>query len=214
LKPLNIQIDSRIVPFVTAPSTVVLLIVMVLAGCRGEISHQPPLWIKHGMEFQPKYKAFEENDYFADHRNMRTPPAGTVAQGLLKDDDAYWRGGDSAHPVAKNPVPLSMDLLSRGQERFDIYCSPCHGISGTGDGTVAKHGFVPAPPNLFQDRIVKLPDGQIYRDISFGIRSMPSYGKQIPEADRWAIVAYLRALQMSQNAPMSAVPDSEKANLR
>jgi len=186
----------------------------LLTGCRGEISHQPPLWIKHGMEFQAKYKAFEENHYFADGRNMRTPPAGTVARGLLKDDDAYWRGGDSAHPVAVSPVPVTAGLLDRGQERFDIYCSPCHGITGAGNGTVSQHGFVPPAPNLCQDRIVKMPDGQIFRTISYGVRSMPSYGKQIPEADRWAIVAYLRALQLSQNAPMSAIPDSMKANLR
>jgi mono/diheme cytochrome c family protein len=209
VKPLILRI--RIVSLLALVAGAFLL---SFTGCRGEISHQPPLWIKHGMEFQPKYKAFEENDYFADGRNMRTPPAGTVARGLLKADDAFWRGGDSAHPVTKNPVPISMDLLSRGQERFNIYCSPCHGITGMGNGMVAQHGFVPAPPNLFQDRIVKLSDGDIYRTVSYGIRTMPSYVKQIPEADRWAIVAYLRALQMSQNAPLSAVPDSVKASLR
>ncbi len=188
--------------------------VLLLAGCRGDISHEPPLWLQHGMEFQPRYNAFDANAYYADGRDMRMPPEGTVARGLLKEDDAFWRGGDSAHPIAKNPVPLSAALLDRGQERFDIYCSPCHGVTGMGNGMVAQHGFVPAPPNLYLDRIVKLADGQIYRTISYGIRTMPSYGKQIPEADRWAIVAYLRALQLSQSAPMSDVPDSAKAKMR
>ena len=190
-----------------------LLLGTALLGCRGQISRDPPLWIKHGMEFQPRYNAFEENHFFSDGRNMRMPPEGTVAQGLLKEDDAYWRGGDSMNPVAKNPVPLTPALLERGQERFNIYCSPCHGRTGLGNGMVIQRGFMP-PPNFHDDRIVQMPDGQVFRTISYGIRMMPSYGKQIPEADRWAIVAYIRALQRSQRATMADVPDSEKANLR
>ena len=185
----------------------------LLISCRGQVSREPPLWIKHGMEFQPRFNAFEENNFYADGRNMRTPPEGTVAQGLLKEDDAFWRGGDSAHPIEKNPLPLTMGLLERGQDRFNIYCSPCHGRTGLGNGMVVQRGFMP-PPSYYDERLIKMPDGQIYRTISYGIRNMPSYGKQIPEADRWAIVAYVRALQRSQNASMADVPDSEKANLR
>ncbi len=185
----------------------------VLTGCRGQVSREPPLWIKHGMEFQPKYLAFEENSFYADGRNMRTPPAGTVAQGLLKEDDAYWRGGDSINMVAKNPLPITMPLLERGQDRFNIYCAPCHGRTGLGNGMIIQRGFM-TPPSYYDERVIKMPDGQIYRTISYGVRNMPSYGKQIPEADRWAIVAYVRALQRSQRATMADVPDSVKANLR
>lgn len=192
---------------------IALVGVAMLLGCRGQVSREPPLWIMHGMEFQPKYLAFQENKFFEDGRNMRTPPQGTVAQGLLKEDDAYWRGGDSAHPIAKNPMPLTDSLLHRGQDRFNIYCAPCHGRTGLGNGMVVQHGFMP-PPSYIDERLLKMPDGQIFRTISYGVRNMPSYGKQIPEADRWAIVAYVRALQRSQNASMTDVPDSAKANLR
>jgi mono/diheme cytochrome c family protein len=153
----------------------------------------------HGMEFQPRFNAYEGNTFFADGRNMRTPPAGTVARGLLKDDDAFYRGGDSANPVQVSPVPVSAELLERGQERFNIYCSPCHSRTGLGNGIVVQRGFLP-PPSLHDPRIVEMPDGQIFQVITKGIRNMPSYAKQIPESDRWAIVAYVRALQFSQNA--------------
>ncbi len=185
----------------------------VLFGCRGQISREPPLWVKHGMEYQPRFNAFESNTFFKDGRNMRMPPEGTVPHGDLKADDAYWRGGDSVHPIAKLPVPVTMGLLERGQQRFNIYCSPCHGRTGNANGMVVQHGFLP-PPNFHSDRIRQMPDGQVFRTISYGVRNMPAYGKQIPEADRWAIVAYLRALQLSENASIQDVPDSERAKLR
>jgi mono/diheme cytochrome c family protein len=172
---------------------------VLLSGCRGQTSRKPPLWIMHGMEFQPRYNAFEGNAFFADGRNMRRPPAGTVARGLLKEDDAYFRGGDSAAPVARNPVAVTSELMERGRARYDIYCTPCHSATGAGNGMVVQRGFLP-PPSLHDDRIVQLPDGQIFQVISRGVRTMPAYGVQIPEADRWAIVAYVRALQYSRSA--------------
>jgi len=172
---------------------------VLLSGCRGQTSRKPPIWIMHGMEFQPRFNAFEGNKFFADGRNMRTPPAGTVARGLLKDDDAFYRGGDSAHPVLVNPVPMTAELLERGQQRFNIYCSPCHSRTGLGNGMVVQRGFLP-PPSLHDPRIVHFADGQIFQVITKGKGNMPSYAKQVPEADRWAIVAYVRALERSQNA--------------
>ena len=172
---------------------------VLLSGCRGQTSRKPPIFIQHGMEFQPRFNAFEGNSFYADGRNMRTPPAGTVARGLLKDDDTFYRGGDSSSPVQSNPVPVTADLLERGQQRYNIYCAPCHSRTGLGNGMVVQRGFLP-PPSLHDTRIVQLPDGQIFQVISKGLRNMPSYAKQIPEADRWAIVAYVRALQYSQNA--------------
>ncbi len=185
-----------------------------LFGCRGQISDKPPLFIKHGMEYQPRLNAYEENSFYADGRNMRTPPVGTVARGLLKEDDAYWRGGpDTGEALAKIPFQVTAEIMERGQERFKIYCAPCHGQTGIGDGIVIKKGFLP-PPNFGDPRLLAVSDGYLYRAISNGIRNMPSYGKQIPEADRWAIVAYVRALQRSMTATQQDVPESQRGNLR
>jgi mono/diheme cytochrome c family protein len=172
---------------------------LLLSGCRGQTSRKPPLWLMHGMEFQPRFNAFEGNMFYADGRNMRTPPEGTVARGQLKDDDVLYRGGDSANPVRINPVPVTAELLERGQQRFNIYCAPCHARTGLGNGMVVQRGFLP-PPSLHDERIVQLPDGQVFQVISKGKGNMPSYAKQVPESDRWAIVAYVRALQYSQRA--------------
>ncbi|HLP40428.1 MAG TPA: cytochrome c [Fibrobacteria bacterium] len=187
---------------------------LALAGCRGQASQKPPLWIKHGMEFQPKALSYARSKFTSDGRAMRMPPEGTVAVGLLKEDDIFWRGGkDTSSLVATNPLRITTFVMERGQERFNIYCTPCHGATGVGDGLVIKRGFTP-PPNFHDDRIVGLPDGYIFNVISHGIRTMPSYGKQVPEEDRWAIVAYIRALQRSQRATLNDVPESERANLR
>lgn len=171
---------------------------ILLSGCRGQTSHKPPLWILHGMELQPRYNAFEGNTFFADGRNMRTPPEGTVARGLLREDDAFYRGG-GAKPVARNPLPVTQELMERGQARYQIYCAPCHASTGAGNGPVVQRGFLP-PPNLHDARILALSDGEIFQVITNGIRNMPSYAKQIPEEDRWAITAYIRALQYTRTA--------------
>jgi mono/diheme cytochrome c family protein len=103
--------------------------------------------------------------------------------------------------------------MNRGQDRFTIYCTPCHGQTGVGNGIVIKRGFM-VPPNFHDERLVTMPDGQIFNAISNGVRLMPSYGKQIPVEDCWAIVAYIRALQRSQRATLSDVPESERAQLQ
>jgi mono/diheme cytochrome c family protein len=194
--------------------TVSSLIAFATLGCRGQISEKPPLFIKHGMEVQARLNAFEQNTFFADGRNMRHPPEGTLARGLLKEDDAYWRGGsDTGEPIAKIPFAVTTDVMARGQERFQIYCTPCHGQTGIGNGIVVQKGYLP-PPNFSDARLLEVSDGYIYRAISNGIRNMPSYGKQIPEADRWAIVAYVRALQRSMTATEQDVPESQRGNLR
>ena len=171
---------------------------VLLSGCRGQTSRKPPLWILHGMEFQPRYNAYEGNTFFADGRNMRTPPEGTVARGHLREDDAFYRGGGET-PVAVNPVPVTKELMERGQVRYQIYCAPCHASTGAGNGPVVQRGFLP-PPSLHDPRILALSDGEIFRVLSNGIRNMPSYAKQIPELDRWAITAYIRALQYARTA--------------
>jgi mono/diheme cytochrome c family protein len=191
------------------------LALAALLGCRGQTSEKPPLWIKHGMEFQGKFSAYGKTKFYPDGRTMRMPPEGTVAQGLLKEDKDYYFGGqDTAHYVTANPLKITSQVMERGQERFKIYCSPCHGQTGIGNGMVIQHGFPIPPPNFHDERIVSMPDGQIFHTITYGVRNMPSYGKQIPEEDRWAIVAYFRALQRSQRATINDVPESERANLK
>jgi mono/diheme cytochrome c family protein len=189
------------------------LAVLALMGCRGQTTEEAPIWIKHGMEFQPKWLAFGHNTFTADGRNMQMPPEGTVAVGLLKEDDAFYRGGTDTSHYAANPMKIDMALLDRGQDRFQIYCTPCHSRTGQGNGMVIAHGFPVPPPNFQDDRIVAMPDGQIFHTISYGVRNMPSYGKQIPEEDRWAIVAYLRALQLSQHARLDDLTHDQRAKL-
>jgi mono/diheme cytochrome c family protein len=190
------------------------LCLAALLGCRGQTSEKGPLYIKHGMEFQPKFSAYGKTDFYPDHRTMRHPPEGTVALGLLKEDKDYWQGGaDTAHYVAANPLKITAGLMERGQERYEIYCAPCHDRTGSGKGIVVQRGLLP-PPSFHEDRVVAMPDGQLFHTITYGVRNMPSYGKQIPAEDRWAIVAYLRALQRSQRSTISDVPESERANLK
>lgn len=190
------------------------LALAALLGCRGQTSEENPLWIKHGMEFQPKWLPYGKNTFATDGRNMQAPPAGTVAVGMLKADDVYYRGGKDTANFAANPLKINAALLDRGQDRYMIYCTPCHGRTGLGDGMVIKHGFPIPPPSFHEDRVVAMPDGQLFHVITNGVRNMPSYGKQIPEEDRWAIVAYMRALQRSTRATLNDVPESERANLK
>ena len=197
-------------PIALAPAVLALA---VLAGCRGQTSREPPFWIKHGMEFQAKFSAYGKNSFYADGRNMRHPPEGTVAAGLLKEDDAYWRGGPDTLHFSGNPLRITAGLMERGHERFEIYCTPCHGRTGEGNGMVIQKGLL-KPPDFHEERIVSMPDGRIFHVITHGVRNMPSYGKQIPEEDRWAIVAFLRALQRTRRGVLEDVPEGERANLK
>jgi mono/diheme cytochrome c family protein len=169
-------------------------------------SGRPPIHLNPDMDNQPKYKAQSENRFFEDGSAMRMPAAGTVARDNLRDDDKFFRGTDSrGNYIKKAPVVIDMQLLDRGQERFDIYCSPCHSRIGDGRGIMVNRGYVP-PPTFHSDRIRQIPDGQIFDVITHGVRNMPSYAGQIPPADRWATVSYLRALQRSRNATRNDIP--------
>lgn len=186
----------------------------VIAGCQGRPSEKPPIHVNPNMDLQPKYKAQSESRFFVNHATMRTPPAGTVAVGELREDVVYQTGRDEKGELIKrSPVPTTINLLKRGQERFTIYCSPCHGQTGKGNGIVAQRGFLP-PPTFHSDLLRSYPDGQIYEAIANGIRNMPSYRSQIPVADRWAIVAYVRALQRSQFASADDVPSEIRKDLK
>jgi mono/diheme cytochrome c family protein len=177
----------------------------LLAGCRGQPSSDPPIHIVPDMDWQPRYQPQGASDFFEDGRAMRPPVEGTVAVGHLDEDDAYYRGKVGDLYVAKAPVMVDERVLARGQERFGIYCSPCHDNTGGGQGLVVKHGYA-IPPPLSSDHTRAIADGEIFNIISHGVRNMPSYRAQIPVADRWAIVTWVRVLQRSQNAKPSDVP--------
>ena len=167
---------------------------------------------RQDMQDQPKYKPLGENRFFPDGRNARPIPLGTIATDELNDNDAYHTGEKNGTFVDTIPVPVNLALLHRGQDRFDIYCSPCHGLVGDGDGMVAQRGFR-APADFHTDRLRHVPPGYIYQVITNGYGAMPDHGDQIPVADRWAIVAYVRALQYSRHGSIADVPAAVRRDL-
>ncbi len=208
-----LDIDRFNRPVVLALS--LLLVCVIVSGCyRGSLSDKPPIHPNQNMDSQQKYKAQAESRFFADRSTMRIPPAGTVARGQLHEDSAFFRGVDNqGKPLENLPMPITLDLMHRGRQRYDIYCSACHGRLGDGRGMVVRRGY-PPPPAFTDDRLLGVSDGHIFRVITEGLRNMPAYKYQIPPADRWAIVAYLRALQRSQSARYTDLPDSVKGILK
>lgn len=188
---------------------------VILSGCvRGLPKEDPPIRLLQNMYSQEKYKPQSQNPFFEDGSAMRMPVSGTVARGYLRDDVAYYEGktkeGDTLRVA---PVAYTMETMLRGQERYNIYCAPCHSRVGDGKGTVVERGYTPAP-TYHDNRLRNVPDGHLYLVISNGIRNMPSYRSQIPVEDRWAIVAYIRALQRSQHASIADVPESMRRELQ
>ncbi len=199
--------------------------VLLLAACRGQISEEPPVHPVRNMFSQARLDPMEKSDFasFTDHRAMRPLPEGVVAYASAKDDDAFWRGGEpvtqrykeipTAKPAGvtyvKNPLTIDTDLMKTGQRRYATYCTPCHGPLGDAKGMVAQHGFA-GIADLHQDRIVKMQDGEIFSTITNGIRNMPSYASQLDEHDRWATIAYVRALQRSQHTTLADVPEDKR----
>jgi hypothetical protein len=194
---------------------VLVVIIVILTSCAQERpSASPPIHLNPNMDDQPKYEAMEESKFFLDKSAMRMPVEGTVARGKLRENYAYYMGkNDDGTFVKKMPVDITLSLLKHGQKRYEVYCTPCHGGTGAGQGIVIKKGFL-APQSYHIDRLREIEDGYIYDVITNGIRNMPSYGYQIPVADRWAIVAYVRALQRSQNASADDIPEDIKNNLK
>ena len=171
-------------------------------GCRGWTSEEPPVHLNWNMDTQEKGKPFRDSDFFADKRMMRTPPEGTVARGYLREDDHFFRGDINGQPASTFPKKFAGNDndMTRGRERFNIYCSPCHGRTGAANGTVASRLAV-KPPSFHDQRLKDMLVGQIFHAITNGVNNgnMPSYAQQIPEQDRWDIVLYLRALQRAQD---------------
>jgi cytochrome c553 len=168
---------------------------------------------RQDMHDQPKYIPLRPSDFFGDGRSERPLIEGSVARGHLKDDVAFYTGkGPDGKPIDAFPFPVTKDVIERGQQRFNIYCTPCHGHLGNGDGMIPRRGFR-HPPSYHQDRLRNVPNGYIFDVISAGFGAMPDYAAQIEPRDRWAIVAYIRALQLSQNATIADVPADARGEL-
>lgn len=186
---------------VTTRIAALLLLSLTIISCRGQKSEKPPISPQQNMQFQERFNAQQENNFFADNRSMRMPVEGTISRGNLRQDKVLYEGtSEDGSYVEENPLDVTSSFLYRGKERYDIYCAMCHGGTGDGRGIImtGEYGYVPAP-TFHSERSRNYPDGEIYSAIANGIRSMPSYASQIPVEDRWAIVAYVRALQESHN---------------
>ena len=200
-----------------------LLFTFYLSACR------------YDMQDQPRYKAFKKSEFFSDDKAMRELPEGTVARGFLRENKAFYTGkkettgtvvpaettmDSSGNTVVSSfpdaieefPLPVTKELLDRGEQRYKVFCIVCHGPVGNGDGMVVRRGFS-KPPTYHDDRLRNAPVGHFYDVMTNGWGKMNSYASQIPPADRWAIVAYIRALQTSQNPNgMSSLPMTKPAN--
>jgi mono/diheme cytochrome c family protein len=185
-----------------------VLTVLVIAGvgtaCRGETSAEAPFHIQRNMFHQQRYNPQARSAFFEDGRTMRKPVEHTIPQEMDPDPEiSNGELADGSGYVQSVPQPVLAQLgglesaAKRGNERYNIYCRPCHDGSGVGQGTVIKRGMAP-PPSLHDDRIRHMPDGQLFATISRGVRNMPAYNYSIPVNDRWAIVSYVRALELSQ----------------
>ncbi len=207
-------------PSVLITTAIALVPFALLWKARVTKSAQPRVHIIWHMDNQDRYNAQAVNPMYADGRAMRPPVLGTIARGELIEDERLSFGTDGDAFVEDFPLPFTAALLGRGQERFGIFCAPCHGLVGEGDGMVAVRAEklqegTWIPPLSVHDRVVlDRPVGHIFNTITNGIRTMPAYGSQIPVRDRWAIVAYMRALQRSQNASIEDVPPDLRSTLR
>ncbi len=177
------------------------LVLLPLAGCR------------QNMHNQAKAKTYRESDFFADGVEARPLPAHTVARGELRDDAVFYTGLSPEGELANvPPMPVTRELLARGQERFNVYCAPCHGRLGDGHGMIVQRGFK-QPVSFHDERLRNSPLGYFVNNMTEGFGQMPSYAAQIPPADRWAIASYIRVLQYAENAQVSDLDPAEKQKL-
>jgi mono/diheme cytochrome c family protein len=164
------------------------------------------------MHNQPKYIPLRESTFFADLRSARPLVPGTVARGQLREDSLLFTGKTNGADATVFPFPIDDAVMARGQQRFNIYCSPCHGRTGQGDGMIVRRGYR-RPPTYHQDRLRDAPVGHFFDVMTNGFGAMPDYAAQTSVRDRWAIAAYIRALQLSQHARVDDVPAAERDKL-
>lgn len=191
------------------------LAVVSIAGFRGDITRRPPIELFPDMDRQPKLRPQTTSTFFDDALSYRPAVPGTVARGSAFEETAYNTGRipGTTNFVELAPVTIDEGLLKRGQDRYGIYCGICHGAGGDGKGITGKYGMV-AMANFHDKRIVVMPDGEIFNTITYGKPLMGGYAANIPIADRWAIVAYVRALQRSRLGTLEDVPESQRASLK
>jgi mono/diheme cytochrome c family protein len=218
---------SRIAIIITTILIVLGSVPFALAAmARAVPSSRTRIHIIQDMDNQPKFRAQHANPLFADGRAMRPPVAGTVARGRLEADDHYYRGVvDNGWSTTFPPqVQVNLDLVHHGQDRFNIYCTPCHGYAGYGDGTVNERAMELVnlgrngttwvqSKNMHEQLIREQPLGQTFNTITNGVRNMSGYAAQISTEDRWAIVAYVKALQRSQTADLNDLPPDQRTDL-
>jgi mono/diheme cytochrome c family protein len=178
----------------------VVLAAACMPGCRQD------------MHNQPKVKAQAESLFFPDRRGGRPLVEGTVARTAPLEATLYMTGKENGQFVRQAPMPLTAATLARGRERFDVFCSPCHGRVGTGQGMIVQRGYK-QPASFHIDRLRGEADGYFFNAITNGFGVMPNYAQQVPVADRWAITQYIRALQLSQHASLDDVPEAQRATL-
>jgi cytochrome c553 len=177
-----------------------LLYLAMTAGCRQD------------MHNQPKYIPLRHSEFFKDGSSARPLPDDTVARGTLQDDSPFFTGKNGSVLVDTLPLPLTQQVLDRGENRFDIYCAPCHDRNGTGNGMIVRRGYR-QPPSYHIDRLRQAPLGHFFDVMTNGFGAMPDYRAQIAPRDRWAIAAYIRALQYSQNAAATDLTPEERQKL-
>ncbi len=176
---------------------ILLGLVMMFVACgRGEYSSEPPVHLNPNMDTQEKYKAQSQSNFFVDGASMRTPVEGTVARGELREDDAFYRGKDAAGDfIATAPMAFTADMITRGEERYGIYCVACHGVNADGKGKILDFKYPIPPANFHEERIMNLSDGHMFNAIGQGWLNMPSLKAQVSVDDRWAIISYIRSIQ-------------------
>jgi mono/diheme cytochrome c family protein len=177
------------------------LLLFALTGCRDD------------MHNQPRYKPLAASEFFADHRSERPEIEGTVARGHLRIDSARYTGKFNGEDIDQFPIPITRADIERGRERFNIYCTPCHGRLGDGNGMVVLRGYRQAA-SYYSDKLMKAPVGHFFDVMTNGFGAMPSYASRVQPDDRWRIVAYIRALQLSESAKLSDVPADQRQNLK
>jgi mono/diheme cytochrome c family protein len=185
------------------PVTLLAILGLCLIGSAG---------CRQDMHNQPKYRGLRPSTFFADGSSARPLVEGTVARGTLQDDEGFFTGKVDKVNVKELPFPVDEQVLNRGQERFNIYCTPCHDRTGTGNGMVVQRGYR-RPPSFHIDRLRQADPGHLFDVMTNGFGAMPDYREQIVPRDRWAIVAYIRALQLSQRASASDVPGGDPAKV-
>ena len=178
----------------------IIVLSVGLAACRQD------------MHDAPRYEPLEASTFFADGRSSRLPVVNTVARGQLREDSLLYEGKINGQLADEFPMPVTDAVMARGQERFNVFCSPCHGRTGQGNGMVVQRGFR-APPSYHEERLRNAPVGYFFDVMTHGFGAMQDYAAQVPVADRWAIAAYIRALQYSQHASMDDVPADQRASL-